>query len=77
MASSSTSQNSAPKVIETIVEAGKKAFEPNLDAAARTSGLEEYNRVIERYAHRPRTKLIISENTNSNKVRRLGRFFLL
>ncbi|KAH6984620.1 hypothetical protein BKA56DRAFT_318010 [Ilyonectria sp. MPI-CAGE-AT-0026] len=47
MASSSTSQNSAPKVIETIVEAGKKAFEPNLDAAARASGLEEYNRVIE------------------------------
>lgn len=60
MASSSSSQNSAPKVIETIVEAGKKAFEPNLDAAARDSGLEEYNRVIERYAHRPRIKLMNS-----------------
>ncbi|KAF7539010.1 hypothetical protein G7Z17_g12510 [Cylindrodendrum hubeiense] len=47
MASSSPSPNSTPKVIETIVEAGKKAFDPNVDAAARTSGVEEYNRVIE------------------------------
>ncbi|KPM34131.1 hypothetical protein AK830_g12442 [Neonectria ditissima] len=47
MASSSSSQASGPKVIETIVEAGKKAFEPNGDANARASGVEEYNQLIE------------------------------
>ncbi|KAH7159678.1 hypothetical protein B0J13DRAFT_110580 [Dactylonectria estremocensis] len=47
MASSSSSQNSTTKIIETIVEAGKKAFDPNVDAAARASGVDEYNRVIE------------------------------
>ncbi|KAK7431603.1 hypothetical protein QQZ08_001821 [Neonectria magnoliae] len=47
MASSSSSQASGPKVIESIVEAGKKAFEPNGDANARASGVEEYNQLIE------------------------------
>lgn len=48
MASSSSSANEQPKIIEVIVEAGKKAFDPNIDAATRATGVEEYNKLIER-----------------------------
>jgi hypothetical protein len=48
MASSSSSAGGQPKIIEVIVEAGKKAFDPNTDAATRASGVEEYNKLIER-----------------------------
>jgi hypothetical protein len=51
MASSSSSTPSAgtqPKIIEDIVEAGKKAFDPA--ATQREHGVEEYNKLIERYA---------------------------
>ncbi|KAI8668941.1 hypothetical protein NCS57_00707300 [Fusarium keratoplasticum] len=48
MASSSSSASGQPKIIEVIVEAGKKAFDPNIDAATRASGVEEYNKLIER-----------------------------
>ncbi|KAL6363757.1 hypothetical protein LRP88_03179 [Fusarium phalaenopsidis] len=47
MASSSSSAGGQPKIIEVIVEAGKKAFDPNIDAATRASGVEEYNKLIE------------------------------
>ncbi|KAF9774036.1 hypothetical protein IL306_008035 [Fusarium sp. DS 682] len=50
MASSSSSAAAQPKILEEIVEAGKKAFDPNNDANTRTSGLEEYNKLIERTA---------------------------
>ncbi|RGP66662.1 hypothetical protein FSPOR_6537 [Fusarium sporotrichioides] len=48
MASSSSSVPSAgaqPKIIEDIVEAGKKAFDPT--ATQREKGVEEYNKLIE------------------------------
>ncbi|KAF4980579.1 hypothetical protein FZEAL_3442 [Fusarium zealandicum] len=47
MSSSSSSQASQPKIIESIVEAGKKAFDPNIDAAAQASGVEAYNKLID------------------------------
>ncbi|KAF4954624.1 hypothetical protein FSARC_12064 [Fusarium sarcochroum] len=47
MASSSSSAAAQPKILEVIVEAGKKAFDPSIDAAARQSGVEDYNRLIE------------------------------
>ncbi|EEU42524.1 uncharacterized protein NECHADRAFT_39804 [Fusarium vanettenii 77-13-4] len=47
MASSSSSANEQPKIIEVIVEAGKKAFDPNIDAVTRATGVEEYNKLIE------------------------------
>jgi hypothetical protein len=51
MASSSSSTPSTgaqPKIIEDIVEAGKKAFDPT--ATEREKGVEEYDKLIERYA---------------------------
>ncbi|KAF4455841.1 hypothetical protein F53441_1922 [Fusarium austroafricanum] len=50
MASSSSSVSAQPKIIEEIVEAGKIAFDPDNDASTRASGLEEYNKLIERTA---------------------------
>jgi hypothetical protein len=48
MASSSSSAAAHPKILEEIVEAGKKAFDPNNDASTRASGLEAYDKLIER-----------------------------
>jgi hypothetical protein len=51
MASSSSSSAAAhPKILEEIVEAGKKAFDPKNDAGTRASGLQAYDRLIERRA---------------------------
>lgn len=50
MASSSSSTPPAgaqPKIIEDIVDAGKKAFDPA--AIQREEGVKEYNKLIERY----------------------------
>ena len=48
MASSSSSQNTQPKIIELIVEAGKKAFDPSLDTSSRVAGLSAYNELIDK-----------------------------
>ncbi|KAF5019206.1 hypothetical protein F66182_8795 [Fusarium sp. NRRL 66182] len=48
MMASSSSTASQPKIIEVIVEAGKKAFDPSIDATIRKSGVEEYNKLIDR-----------------------------
>ncbi|KAF4342555.1 RNA polymerase II assembly factor RTP1 [Fusarium beomiforme] len=50
MASPSSSSAGQPKILEEIVEAGKKAFDPNNDANTRALGLDEYNKVIEKTA---------------------------
>ncbi|KAH6896792.1 hypothetical protein B0T10DRAFT_396385 [Thelonectria olida] len=47
MASSSSFKGPAPKLIESIVEAGKKAFDPSIDETTRRVGAEEYNQLIE------------------------------
>ncbi|KAH7237481.1 uncharacterized protein BKA55DRAFT_693970 [Fusarium redolens] len=60
MASSSTSAAAHPKILEEIVEAGKKAFDPNNDASTRASGLGAYNKLIERT---PVWKLLPALNT--------------
>jgi hypothetical protein len=48
MASSSSSAGAQPKIIEDIVETGKKAYDPSIDAASREIGLQQYNKFIER-----------------------------
>ncbi|ENH72843.1 hypothetical protein FOC1_g10009580 [Fusarium oxysporum f. sp. cubense race 1] len=60
MASSSSSAAAHPKILEEIVEAGKKAFDPNNDASTRASGLEAYDKLIERT---PVWKLLPALNT--------------
>lgn len=37
-----------PNVVEEIVNAGKEAFDPSLDAASRDTGLVKYNNVLQR-----------------------------
>ncbi|EMT73136.1 hypothetical protein FOC4_g10004500 [Fusarium odoratissimum] len=60
MASSSSSAAAHPKILEEIVEAGKKAFDPNNDASTQASGLEAYDKLIERT---PVWKLLPALNT--------------
>lgn len=52
MASSSSTHGTAPKILESIVQAGKKAFDPSIDELSRATGAQEYNQLIERYASR-------------------------
>ncbi|KAF5660240.1 hypothetical protein FDENT_13785 [Fusarium denticulatum] len=60
MASSSSSSSAHPKILEEIVEAGKKAFDPKNDAGTRASGLQAYDKLIERT---PVWKLLPALNT--------------
>ncbi|KAF5673025.1 hypothetical protein FHETE_3510 [Fusarium heterosporum] len=60
MASSSSSMSAQPKIIEDIVEAGKKAFDPSIDATTREVGLQQYNKFIE---STPVWKLLPALNT--------------
>ncbi|KIL89807.1 hypothetical protein FAVG1_06542 [Fusarium avenaceum] len=60
MASSSSSAGAQPKIIEDIVEAGKKAYDPSIDAASREVGLQQYNKFIE---STPVWKLLPALNT--------------
>lgn len=48
MASPSISPSSQPKIVGSIVEAGKKAFDPATDVDSREAGLREYNELLER-----------------------------
>lgn len=48
MASSSSSTAAHPKILEEIVEAAKKAFDPTNDASTRESGLRAFDKLIER-----------------------------
>ncbi|KAF4955169.1 hypothetical protein FGADI_4751 [Fusarium gaditjirri] len=60
MANSSSSAAAHPKILEEIVEAGKKAFDPNNDVNSRAPGLEAYDKLIERT---PVWKLLPALNT--------------
>lgn len=48
MAENPGAQHSQSKVVQELVEGGKKAFDPSLDAASREAGLAEYNELVER-----------------------------
>lgn len=48
MTDAAAARNSQTKVLETIVEAGKKAFDPSAETASREIGLREYNDLTER-----------------------------
>ncbi|KAF4462036.1 RNA polymerase II assembly factor RTP1 [Fusarium albosuccineum] len=47
MSGSSSSTGSQPKIIELIVEAGKKAFDPTIDATSKALGVQEYEKLID------------------------------
>lgn len=48
MTEPATSQGSAPKLADSIVELGKVAFDPSSDAESRERGLVEYEKLIEK-----------------------------
>ncbi|KAF5642702.1 RNA polymerase II assembly factor RTP1 [Fusarium sp. NRRL 52700] len=60
MASSSASAAAHPKILEEIVETGKKAFDPKNDASTRASGVQAFAKLIERT---PVWKLLPALNT--------------
>ncbi|CAM1509064.1 Fc.00g028030.m01.CDS01 [Cosmosporella sp. VM-42] len=53
MASSSSSNNSRTKIVEVLVEAGKKAFDPNTDVTSRKAGVKAYEELIAKYVNLP------------------------
>lgn len=48
MAENPGPQHSQPKVVQELVEAAKKAFDPSHDEASREAGLTAYNELVER-----------------------------
>mgnify|MGYP005987571603 CR=1 FL=1 len=53
MAEPSDTTPKKPNVVEEIVNAGTKAFNPSNDGATRDAGRHEYDQVIQRYALQP------------------------
>jgi hypothetical protein len=48
MAENLNPQHQQSKLVQGLVEAGKKAFDPALDATSRGTGIKEYNELVER-----------------------------
>ncbi len=45
-------QHAQSRVVQDLVEAGKKAFDPSLDASLREDGIKEYNELVHQYVTR-------------------------